>query len=96
MSLINKNPVLSLSTYLVREACGLDDNEPVTLSIGAESVRKLALAALRERDAVRTESQTRCCNCIHSALSHNVDGEERRECKVHCCSCEQYVDGNEY
>ena len=49
-----------------------------------------------ERRAAAVESRTRCCNCIHSALSHEVDDEERRECKVHCCSCEQYVSGDEY
>ena len=47
--------VLELSAYLVREASGLDDSESVVLTIGAESVRKLALDALRERDGLREE-----------------------------------------
>jgi len=46
----SKDDVLKLSAYLVREAAGLDDNEKVVLKIGAESVRKMALAAQRERD----------------------------------------------
>jgi len=48
-----KCSVVALSAYLAREACGLDDNEAVTLNIGAEAVRKLALAAVKERDRLR-------------------------------------------
>jgi len=52
MSLVN-NSMLRLSAYLVREACGLDDHEPVMLNVGAESVREMAIDALREHDKLR-------------------------------------------
>ena len=47
--------VLELCAYLIRQAAGLDDNAPVVLDVGAESVRKMALRALREHDRVKNE-----------------------------------------
>lgn len=46
---------LRLAAYLVREACGLDDREPVTLDCGASTLREMALAAKNEIDALRLE-----------------------------------------
>lgn len=61
-NIANRGSILALSAYLVREACGLDDNTAVTLDIGAEAVRKLVLAAVKEHDelcaAVRATSKS--------------------------------------
>ena len=45
--------VLRLCAFLAREAAGLDDDEHVVLEIGAEGLRKMALAALKERDELK-------------------------------------------
>ena len=44
---------IKLAAYLVREACGREDEEMVPLEIGAEAVRVMALAASDERDRLR-------------------------------------------
>ena len=46
--------ILKLSARLVREACGMEDDEPVTVG-GAEATRKTALAAVRERDNLHAQ-----------------------------------------
>ena len=48
-----KNWTLALCAYIVREAAGLDDMEPVTLTVGATAVRVMALNARKERSALR-------------------------------------------
>ncbi len=53
-SLVNRDAILKLSAYLVREAAGLDDMETVPLSLGAEGVRKMALAARDDMDRFRS------------------------------------------
>ncbi len=49
----DETAIITLSAYLVREACGLDDAEPVILNAGAEAVRAMALDAVREWDRLR-------------------------------------------
>ena len=44
------NKIIALSAYLAREACGLEDEDTVTLDVGAERVRIMALGAVKERD----------------------------------------------
>ena len=53
MSLVNSDATLSLTAYLIREACGLDANESVVLGAGAEVVRKMALRSQRHHDMLR-------------------------------------------
>ena len=45
--------VIRLVAYLLREAAGLDDHDEVSLSIGAEALRVLALRAANERDILK-------------------------------------------
>jgi len=49
------SPTVKLTAYLVRAACGLEDNEVVLLEEGAETVRVMALAAQLESDRLRAE-----------------------------------------
>lgn len=47
--LVNRGSgVVALSAYLVREACGLGDDDQVVLTAGAETVRKMSLNALED------------------------------------------------
>ena len=44
----HEGATLALAACLVRAAAGLDDHEPISLELGAEDVRQLALAAKKE------------------------------------------------
>lgn len=46
----DRRAILKLAAYLIRQAACLEDDEPVILDVGAETVRLMALAALREVD----------------------------------------------
>ena len=49
------NPTQAMAAYLMRMACGLDDNENVVLEVGAENVRKMARHALKYHDTLKDE-----------------------------------------
>jgi len=88
MSLVNRDAVLKLSAYLVREASGLDDWESISLGAGPVAVRRMALAARDDMDRFR--SFVRSANEIVSGFGvcSSADEDEDTCSDAVCPYCE--------